>query len=152
MATVVALADYGIQRLLTKRFYSRALVRYLRDALRDAQAPYVVVRIIADALSEYAQQDVSPQTVARLSLHQDPSFELVYRALCELFDDFMSMLASLGMQIVADLAEQPKDLRAFRGVAVPKRQGVDESKEKLVSYLRIYQCTLAMLLGVHLEA
>ena len=155
--TVLATRDRRIDDLLASKFNSVALIVYLRQALREVEAPYIIARIIVDGILSFGQdRGGSREAVSRLGIHKDEdAVSLIHQALCGRFSGFFRSLSALSMMLGRDLQETPHDIRQYKNVLLRKRDVIrlrsDGGEEDVAEYLRIFQCALAIVSGISID-
>jgi|GEM_PF-4265889 len=155
--TVLAKRDRRIDDLLATKFHSVALIVYLRQALREVEAPYIVAQILVDGIGLFGQdRGGSRQAVARLGVHQDKdAVALIHQALCQRFPGFFRTLTCVSMALEADLRAIPLDAQYYKNVLLHRRLVIRRKSEgggeDIAQYLRIFQCALAIVAGIAID-
>lgn len=131
---------------------SSEFVRYLTNAMKNTNGTVETARLISYHINRVFDHSkkivISSKDVKRLSLESDiDSVARISSKLEEIRPDVMRQAAALSMNLYSEIREREGGLH--QEYAAYPRIAVD--KNYVVSYLRVYFCACAMILGIRLN-
>lgn len=144
--------DPRIRALARERLGSGQLANYVVDVLFQYRGTFIVAKLILDALAPFAKSafHVTRADVQRLGVHRyNERMHIVSSYLLDDMPGVKELVRRLQIQLMYDPRHVPIEVTSLDQLeGVPRRLGCSRDEEDITVYLRVFVCSLAMLVGV----